>query len=517
VESAELIAILREVRDRVRAQHPENGAPGEIPVPDLLPLLHARDAALGKVAAIGTVNPRRGGPINSLVQAWKRLLARVLDWHVREQIVFNRQLVECVDAALQALDDSNRTLRDLAGRIAAGGAHAAALQRSQEALAIAQRHVADELQATHRRLRDELAGARNGLREELEAVERQLEERIGNRQSEFDSFRSDHRQLETEFHDIRKHWAEWRQGWEHKLAVNEIQFLRSVADLQGAFQHRVTLMDTSYRESVRTQHAEFTVALEKAAAQVRMEAERVIHTELRLVRQRLAAGPAGEAPTAPPRSETPSLGFDYGRFAERFRGSEEYVRANQKIYLPDFSGCRNVLDIGCGRGEFLEMMREAGIRARGIDSSSESVALCREKGLEAEIADLFEYLSSQPEALLDGIFCSQVVEHLPPASLPEMIRLAASRLGPNGVIAIETPNPECLAIFATHFYLDPTHTRPVPHPLLTFYLEEFGVGGITVRKLSPAVETMPALAELPAEFRDTFFGGLDYAVVGRKL
>src|SRR5690348_7135259 len=98
-----------------------------------------------------------------------------------------------------------------------------------------------------------------------------------------------------------------------------------------------------------------------------------------------------------------------------------------------------------------------------------------------------------------------------------MIRLAASRLQRNGVIAIETPNPECLAIFATHFYLDPTHTRPVPHPLLVFYLEEVGVGGIEVRKLSPAVESMPSLASLPPDVRDAFFGALDYAVIGTRL
>jgi O-antigen chain-terminating methyltransferase len=109
------------------------------------------------------------------------------------------------------------------------------------------------------------------------------------------------------------------------------------------------------------------------------------------------------------------------------------------------------------------------------------------------------------------------VEHLPPERLPEMIRLAASRLARDGVIAIETPNPECLAIFATHFYLDPTHTRPVPHPLLIFYMEEFGVGNIEVRKLSPAVESMPSIGSLPEEFRDAFFGGLDYAVIGKKL
>ena len=93
MESAELIAILREVRDRVRARNPETAAGGvDIALPDLMPLVHARDAALGKVAAIGTVNPRSGGLVNSLVQAWKRLVARVLDWHVREQVEFNRKI-----------------------------------------------------------------------------------------------------------------------------------------------------------------------------------------------------------------------------------------------------------------------------------------------------------------------------------------------------------------------------------------------------------------------------------------
>jgi O-antigen chain-terminating methyltransferase len=176
-----------------------------------------------------------------------------------------------------------------------------------------------------------------------------------------------------------------------------------------------------------------------------------------------------------------------------------------------------VLDIGCGRGEFLEMMREAGISASGVDSSEESVAICRHKGLEVQAADLFSYLADLPEASLDGIFCAQVVEHLPAGRLPEMIQLCASRLARHGVIAVETPNPECLAIFATHFYLDPTHARPVPHALLAFYLEEFGVGGIEVRRLSPAAESLPALASLPEDFREAFFGGLDYAIIGRKL
>jgi 2-polyprenyl-3-methyl-5-hydroxy-6-metoxy-1,4-benzoquinol methylase len=454
VESAELIALLHEVRDRVRARHPEtSGGDAGIPLPDLLPLIHARDAALGKVAAIGTVNPRPGGLVNSLVQGWKRFVARVLDWHVREQVEFNRKSMACVDAALEAFSDLNRALALMGSRLAAVG----------------------------------------------------------------------------ELTDMRSHWADWRADWEQRLAKNEIQLLRSVAELHAGFQHRSDLMDANYRDAMRGQHRDFQGDLERYATDIqkrlwgdmermRVEYDRLIHSELKLIRQRSHIR-AGEPP---PRSSNapvaePELPFDYTRFAERFRGTEEYVKAGQQFYLPLFANATDVLDIGCGRGEFLEMMRETGVPARGIDLDEESVALCRQKGLEAEVADLFVYLENLPEGELGGIFCSQVVEHLPAARLPEMIRLCASRLRRNGVIAIETPNPECLAIFATHFYLDPTHQRPVPHPLLAFYFGEFGIGSIEVRKMSPAIESMPSLKSLPEDFRDAFFGGLDYAIMGRKL
>ena len=457
MESAELIAILQEVRSRVRGRNPDTAVPGApgIPIPDLMPLVHARDSALGKVAAIGTVNPRPGGLVNTIVQTWKKFLARVLDWHVREQVEFNRKIVAAVDSTLEALSETNRALSELGGRIS----------------------VAEELK------------------------------------------------------DIRNHWSEWRVDWERKLQQNEVQFLRSVADLQSAFQYRSIQNEANYRDLMRAQHQDFMAALERQMVEVqkrlwtdmeriRLDYERLIHSELRTIRQRAevrAAVAGGEqAPAAMPSAPT-GLQFDYGRFAERFRGSEEYVKAGQQFYLPYYAGRQNVLDIGCGRGEFLEMMRGAGVPARGIDLGEESVATCLAKGLDAEVADLFEYLAALPEASLDGIFCSQVVEHLPVERLPEMIRLCCSRLARNGVIAIETPNPECLAIFASHFYLDPTHQRPVPHPLLAFYLEEFGLGNIEVRRLAPAIDSMPSLGSLPDDFREAFFGALDYAILGKKL
>jgi O-antigen chain-terminating methyltransferase len=126
-------------------------------------------------------------------------------------------------------------------------------------------------------------------------------------------------------------------------------------------------------------------------------------------------------------------------------------------------------------------------------------------------------LNSLADASLGGVVCSQVVEHLPPERLPEMIRLLHEKLRAGGLIAIETPNSECLAIFATHFYIDPTHRHPIPVVLMSFYLEEAGFGRIEVERLFPAVETMPSLAELPEAFRKEFFGALDYAVFATRL
>ena len=251
----------------------------------------------------------------------------------------------------------------------------------------------------------------------------------------------------------------------------------------------------------------------------RADLEHVIHTELRLIRQRTALPAPAAAATAPavPAAPAPMPWFDYASFAERFRGTEEYVRRKQRFYLPFFAGRRDVLDRGCGRGEFLELMREAGVPARGVEIGEEMAGICRAKGLDAETGDLFAILAALADESLDGVFCAHVVEHLPPERLPGMIRTAAAKLRPSGVLAIETPNPECLATFATHFYLDPTHARPVPAGLLAFYLEEAGMGGIEVHRLSPAVEDAPALAALPDDFREAFFGALDYAIIARKL
>jgi O-antigen chain-terminating methyltransferase len=461
----ELAAVLAEIRQRVRARNPSGAVSGDIPLPDLTPLLHSRDAAEGKVASIGSVNPRPAGLLNSTIQRLKRLVARALDWHVREQVEFNRAMVGCVQSTIEALNEANRALAGLSARI-------------------------------------------DQLRQESNLASHEL--------------RNEAQQLM----DVRTHWSQWRVDWEKKLAANEIHFLKSVAELQSSFQHRVTLMDANYREQAKAQHANFEAAMVRQSEEVhqrfwadldriRTEYESVIHAELRLARQKASLARASDqaAGSAPPEFTN----IDWLKFAEKFRGSEASVKQRQQIYATRFRAHAPVLDIGCGRGEMLEVFREAGIAAHGIDLNDDCIALSRSKGLEAEKADLFAYLNSLSDSSLGGVVCCQVVEHLPTERLPEMIRLLHDKLRTGALLAIETPNPACLAIFATHFYIDPTHRHPIPPALMSFYLEEAGFGRIEVEQLYPAVEAMPSLAELPEAFRKDFFGSLDYAIFATRL
>jgi 2-polyprenyl-3-methyl-5-hydroxy-6-metoxy-1,4-benzoquinol methylase len=446
----ELATVIAEIRERVRARN-TNGTATAIPLPDLMPLLHARDSAESKVASIGTVNPRSGGLKNAIIQQLKRTVARALDWHIREQVEFNRGVMACVQATIEDLNVCKQALSLLSGRLS----HETAALRSE----------ANELK------------------------------------------------------DIRAHWAEWRAGWEQKLATTEIQFLRSVAELQAAFHHQVTVQakaqHSEFERSMVRQNEEMQQRFWDELGRARAEYERMIHSELRVVRQRATLAHAAEqvVQSAPPEFAN----IDWLKFADRFRGSEEDIRARQQMYVGRFREHAPVLDLGCGRGEIIQIFRDAGIAARGVDSNDDSIGLCLAKGLDAEKADLFTYLNDLPDASLGGVICCQVVEHLPPARLPEMIRLAHAKLRVGGLVAIETPNPECLAIFATHFYIDPTHRHPIPPALTSFYLEEAGFGLIEVERLSPAIDNMPTLGELPEAFRKEFFGSLDYAAFGIKL
>jgi 2-polyprenyl-3-methyl-5-hydroxy-6-metoxy-1,4-benzoquinol methylase len=509
VTDEELTAAIQEVQQRARSRVPQGelGIEG-VTAADLMPLVHARDAAEAKVAAIGAVNPRPPGIKNTIIQRFKRFVSRALDWHVREQVEFNRATMACVQATLEALAD---------------------VTRGQAALAAYHQELRRDLQTNSEDLRRDLRMSSEELTRGLAVHHQELRASSEELTRGLAALTAYHHELRTNAEDLKKHSDEWRAGIEERRAASEIHLLRTVSELQSAFHLRASIIEQKFRESVRQQHDDFTNELDRRTLdiqkrlwqdmeKIRGEYDRLIHTELRLLRQKLATG----VTAVPTSTLTPvpqeRLDIDWARFAEQFRGSEDRIREQQKCYVARFADSPGeILDLGCGRGEFLDAATAAGLAARGIDQNQESVALCRSKGLNVEQGDMFDYLEQLAEGSLGGAYCAQVVEHLPPAGVLRLVRLLAQKLRLGALVAIETPNPECLAIFATHFYLDPTHTRPIPAPLLRFYLEEAGFGSVEIERLTPAVESMPALSELPPAVRDAFFGGLDYAIFARKL
>jgi SAM-dependent methyltransferase len=227
----------------------------------------------------------------------------------------------------------------------------------------------------------------------------------------------------------------------------------------------------------------------------------------------------------------------YLELERRYRGTEEEIHERIAAYRPffrDLPAGSAVLDLGCGRGEALTLLREWGFAGRGVDSSARMVELCHDRGLAAEVGDLFAVLAAVEEGSLGGVVSFHVIEHLPADALDRLVRLAYRTLRPGGVLILETPNPLSVVVAARNFWLDPTHVRPVHPESLKLMYELAGFDPVERLDLRPfaAADRLPEidLAKLPPEQRpladqvnrlrdrldDLLFGCQDFGMVGRK-
>ena len=334
------------------------------------------------------------------------------------------------------------------------------------------------------------AGA--GLKARLASTARRLLGRVLSRQQEFNAVLVEHinrnMALGLEAHHSSVNTIEWMAGTidGYKDARDEVE--RHLEALLA----RERRNDTAVRV-LAAQHEELRAALsvvQQAAHNLKREIEK------------LSASPQSPIPNAEsqtnPASRIPNPGlnsqFDdldshkYVGFEDQFRGSPDEIRRRVEDYLPLFEHANDVLDVGCGRGEFLELLRDRGLRARGIDINPAMVEVCKGKGLHAETGDALAYLEGLPDGSLGGLFAAQVVEHLEPRYLMRLLDAAFDKLRSGAPIVLETINPSCWFAFFESYIRDLTHVRPVHPDTLKYLLIATGFQRIEIRYRAPYPE-----------------------------
>ena len=209
----------------------------------------------------------------------------------------------------------------------------------------------------------------------------------------------------------------------------------------------------------------------------------------------------------------------YVALEDRFRGSREEIKDRFKIYLPYVETVRDglVIDLGSGRGEWLELLKENAITSRGVEQNRISIAKCRERGLEIVEDDAFAHLRSLPDGSVAAVTGFHIIEHVPIDVLLTLLDEVMRVLRPGGLAIFETPNPENVLVGSNFFYLDPTHHHPLPSELMQFLLESRGFDRVTVLNLHAFDSGRVAgEGELAERFNGLFYGPMDYAILGWK-
>lgn len=308
---------------------------------------------------------------------------------------------------------------------------------------------------------------------------------------------------------------------------NEMQQIRATFVAEQAQQeHEMQQIRTAFA----AEQAELALALRHWASKLALvaEAHTALQDELSQLKKHPASlQPTGNAVVQPPSAREPlSAAMDrfYQDFEDAWRGPQAVIRERVSHYLPVVreAGAGRpeapMVDLGCGRGEWLAVLNEAGLTAFGVDSNHTAVQRCRNQGLTVNEADLCEWIRSRQSGSLGGISALHVVEHLTFDVLIEMLDNALRALQPGGVLIMETPDPANMLVASQTFWLDPSHMRPIPADLLAFTAASRGFEQVRVERLHPADKTLHFKQgnEVGDRLNTLLYGPQDYVVIARK-
>ena len=336
----------------------------------------------------------------------------------------------------------------------------------------------------------------------------EIQHRIDHADSEIRNLRDSNR-TDPRFGTLERHLERRTQQQLTDQAANTRQQLTELRQLLNEAQQSVIASTSAHLESVvnavqASLIATTTHHTEQVVNEVRSHLESELNVAKRdldnLRRMSATQTPALGGPASLPQAPAVIDDALYISLEDHFRGDKATVHQRQMEYLPYISHIVSdqfpLIDLGCGRGEWLQVLKENHLSARGIDSNTACVAECTENGLSASLGELLDTLSQLPDASCGSITMFQVLEHLPFDVVVNVLREARRVLIPGGVFIGEVPNSETLRVGASTFWIDPTHQRPLFPAVLAFLASSVGFSGVTGKYSSPLAPA-PDLAGLP--------------------
>ena len=368
-------------------------------------------------------------------------------------------------------------------------------------------------------------------REQTETNRKQLEdlrEQIGLFHDRVESLRNQVHQQLSEHWDTARLQISSLVREQDKLMQNYGALKKAESALRAELFSK--LEETRKRESDPVLPAELQTVRLELEAQVNELRERLQKSRMDIAQQerRLAclvdstdiSADAAVADRHPKPEVDHALDSLFVSLEDALRGTSEQIKEEARVYLPVLQKAginSGILDVGCGRGEWLQLLKEAGLEARGIDQNRMLVQHCRELELNVVEAEALAYLGSLPENSLHAVTAFHFVEHVPLNALIRFIDEAGRALRPGGLMILETPNPENLLVGSCNFYLDPTHENPIPVQTMTLLLEARGFRCEEVFKLHPVPGVkIDVTDQLTSHVNHYLYGPMNYAIVARK-